>query len=138
MSDMDEFKASFRRLAELRQARDKDKKAAEKSEKTYREKEAELFAELEEAGIRGRLTFDFGGDLGTYKFQRRTTVYGRVLDKATALASLKKAGLDDVIYSESVNQGRLNEKVRDWLESGEQIPDGLDFYPRNAISISTK
>lgn len=138
MSDMDEFKASFQRLAELRQSRDRDKKAAEKSEKAYREKEAELYAELEEAGIRGRLTFDFGGDLGTYKFQRRATIYGRVLDKKTALEALKKLGLSDMVYSEAVNQGRLNEKVRDWLEAGETIPEGLDFYTREAISISTK
>lgn len=138
MSDMDEFKSSFQRLAELRTQRDADKKAASVSEAAYREKEAELYAELEEAGIRGRLEFDFGGDLGTIKFQRRSTIYGRVLNKEDALQALKKMGLNDVIYSEAVNQGRLNERVRDWLETGTELPEGLDFYTRDAISISRK
>jgi hypothetical protein len=138
VSDTADFKAKFQRLLELREARDIDKAKSKKSEAEYREAEAELFAELEEAGIRGRLEFDFGGDLGVAKFQRRSTIYGRIVNKQAALESLKAMGLDDVIYEEAVREGRLNEKVREWLETKAEIPEGIDYYPREGISISRK
>lgn len=140
MSDnpLEEFKAGFRRLLELREARDTDKAKADKSSAAYRELEAELYAELEEAGIRGRLEFDFGGDLGTAKFQRRATTYGRVVDKDAAIAALRAMGLDDVIYDTAVREGRLNEKVREWRETGADYPEGVDAYDRKSIAISRK
>ena len=134
----DEFKAGFQRLLELRETRDIDAAQAKKSEEAYREAESQLYAELEEAGIRGRLTFDFGGDLGTAKFQRRATRYGRVVDKDAAVKALKELGLDDVIYDTAVRTGRLNEKVREWLETNTELPEGVDWYDRKAISISRK
>lgn len=135
---INEFKAHFQRLLELREQRDIDKKTAKKSERLYRDAEAELFQELEEAGVKGRQTFDFGGDLGTAKFQARSTNYGRIIDREVALAALEAEGLDEVIYERSIRDKRLNELVRDRLESGSELPDGVDFYSRQGISISRK
>lgn len=133
-----EFKAKFQRLVELRETRDIDKAAAKRSEAAYRESEAELFAELQDAGIRGRLEFDFGPELGTVKFQRRSTPYGRIIDKAAAVEAFKKLGKHEIIYEESIREGRLNEFVRDTLETHGELPTGVDFYHREGISISRK
>lgn len=135
---LDQFKAGFQRLLELREDRDIKQGAFKKADKLYKEAESQLYEELQEAGIRGRLEFDFGGDLGIAKFQRRSTKYGRVIDKDAAVAALKALGLDDVIYDTAVREGRLNEKVRDWLETNTELPDGVDFYERKGISISRK
>lgn len=138
MSAIDEFKANFRVLAELREERDRTKKEADAAEKEYRAKESELYAELEEGGIRGRQEFDFGGDLGTIKFQRRSTIYGRVENKETARKAIQAMGLDEELLTPTVALGRLNERVRDWLESGQELPEGIGFYTRDGISISRK
>lgn len=135
---IDEFKESFRQLAIARVKRDEDKRAAEKSEADYRTKEAELYGQLEESGIKGRHTFDFGGDLGTIAFQRRYTVYGRILDQATAVSSLRKMGEDEVVHTSAVRKGRLNAKVRGWLETGAEFPDGIDYREDKGITISRK
>lgn len=138
MPDMDDFKASFRTLLELREQRDIDKAAAKRSEAEYREKEAELFAELQDAGIRGRFEFDFGGDLGVAKFQRRSTPYGKVIDKEMAIKALEAEGLSEIIYEKSVREGRLNELVRGRLETSKDLPDGVGSYNRQGITISRK
>lgn len=135
---LSDFKAKFRELAELREASDIAKAAEKKASKAYREAEAQLFAELEDAGITGRQSFDFGGDLGKISFQRRSTTYGRLIDKDAAIAALKEAGLDEMIFQESVREKRLNELVRDRLEAHADLPEGVDYYQRKGISISRK
>lgn len=135
---MNEYKAKFQRLAELRTDRDITKRAADKANEAYREAESELFEELKEAGIRGRITFDFGGDLGTISFQPRATKFGRIIDRDTAIAALKAEGLDEMIYEEAIREKRLNELVRDRLEARKDFPDGVDYYERRSIAISRK
>lgn len=131
-----EFKESFRHLLELRIKKDEDDAAAKKSAKAYKDYMLELYAELEEAGIRGRLEFDFGSDLGVAKFQRAATTYGTVIDRDTAIASLKAAGRHDAVFQEAVAEGRLNELVRDLLESKADLPDGVASYDRKRITVS--
>lgn len=133
-----DFKAKFQRLVELREERDMTKTAAKNAEKAYREYEAELFAETEEAGMEGRFGWDFGSDLGTAKFNRRRTFYGRVLDKESALKALREAGILDTIIEDHIREGRLNELVRDRLESGQDMPEGIDWYAREGITISRR
>lgn len=137
MTDTAEFKAKFQRLLELREARDVDKSKSKKSEAAYREYESELWEELSESGISGSLKFDFG-DMGNAAFVSRSTIYGSVVDKKAAIASLKKLGLGDAINDEAIREGRLNEIVRDYMETGQELPDGVSFYPRKGISISRK
>lgn len=137
-SDLNSFKARFQRLLELREERDIATERAKKTESAYREAESELYEAIEEAGIRGRISFDFGAELGTAKFQLRSTNYGRIIDKDVALSALKAEGLGEVIYEEAIRARRLNELVRDRLENGADLPDGIDYYPRKGISISRK
>lgn len=138
MSDLDAFKHRFLRLVELREERDVDKAKAKRSENEYRHYEAELFEELKDSGFKGAIGFDFGPEIGTVKFQLRTTTYGKLIDKTAALKALKEEGLDDLIYQEAVRERRLNELVRDRLEAKSPLPEGVDFYDRNGISISRK
>lgn len=135
-TELTDLKAKLRNLLELRVKRDEDKAAADASSRAYREAEAELYAEIEESGMRGRISFDFGPELGKAGFQIRRTTYGRVLDKEAAIAALEAEGLSDVIFDKSVREKRLNELVRDRLEARDKLPDGIDFYDRKGISIS--
>lgn len=134
--EINALKARFQRLLELRRARDIAKKSSATAEKAYRECEAELFQSIKDSGLKGRLSFDFGGDLGSASFQTRSTIYGRVLDKDTAIQALRAEGFDDVVTTEAIVERRLNEIVRDRLESTTDLPDGVDYYSRDGISIS--
>lgn len=138
MSDLAALESRFRRLAELRRERDIDAAAAKASESAYREYEAELLEALEDSNVKGALSFDFGGDLGEIKFQRRKTLYGRIIDKRVAMQSLLAEGLDEQMTGTKIEARRLNELVRERDESGEDLPEGIGFYEKRFISISHK
>ncbi len=138
MSDLAFIESKFRRLAELRQQRDIDKKAAENSESAYREYEAELFQTMDESSLRGSLEFDFGGDLGVIRFQPRSTIFGKVIDKNAAMDSLENAALVDEMTSAKIEARRLNEYVREHYESGRELPPGIGYYERKYFAISSK
>lgn len=138
MSEFADLESKFRRLAELRETRDTDKAALERSEAEYREYESELFQTLEESSVKGSLGFDFGGDLGTIKFQPRATVYGRVIDKVAARDALEALGIDEEIMSQKVEARRLNDLVREYRDQGKDLPDGIDFYEKKFITVSRK
>lgn len=132
------LESKFRRLAELREQRDIDKKSSEQSEAEYREYEAELFETIEDSALRGTVEFDFGGDLGVVRFQPRRTIYGRVIDKNAALDALDVIGLSEEMTAPKIEARRLNELVRDYVERGEELPDGVDYYERRYMTISRK
>jgi hypothetical protein len=138
MSDLSALESKFRRLAELREQRDIDKKAAENSESEYRAYEAELFETIEESALRGTVEFDFGGDLGLIRFQPRRTIYGRVIDKAAALEALEAEALVEEMTAPKIEARRLNELVRDRMESNQELPEGIDYYERRFFTISRK
>jgi hypothetical protein len=135
---LNDLKSKFQRLLELREKRDQASAAEKSAKKEYREYEAQLYEELTDADQRGTLTFNFGGKLGEAKFGKRSTTFGRVIDKQAAIAALRKEGLDDAIVQESIAEGRLNELVRERHETGTELPEGIDFYNRAIITISRK
>lgn len=132
------LESKFRRFAELREQRDIDKQTAERSEREYREYEAELFEQIEDAALRGSVEFDFGGDLGVIRFQPRQTIYGRVIDKNAALDSFENEALLDEMSAPKIEARRLNEYVRERLENGQALPAGVDFYTKRFFTISRK
>lgn len=138
MSELSELESKFRRFAELRDTRDYEKAAAEASERAYREYEQQLFEDVEDSALRGTIQFDFGGDLGIIRFQPRRTIYGRVIDKNAAQEAFENEAIIDEMVSPKIEARRLNEYVRDRLENGQSLPEGIDFYERQFFTISRK
>ena len=138
MSELAGLESKFRRLAELRDRRDYEKKAAENSERAYREYEQQLFESIEDSALRGTVEFDFGGDLGIIRFQPRRTIYGRVVDKNAAIEAFENEALIDEMTAPRIEARRLNEYVRDRLENGQSLPEGVDYYERRYFTVSRK
>lgn len=138
MSELSALESKFRRLAELRQDRDIDKAALERSEKAYREYEAELFEAIEDSTLKGSVEFEFGGDLGTIRFSPRRTIYGRIEDKNLAYESFENSALIDEMTSPKFEAKRLNEFVRESFEAGRDLPAGVGFYEKKFWTISRK
>jgi len=138
MSDLAALESKFRRLAELRETRDIDKSTADASESAYREYEAELLETIDESALRGTVEFDFGGDLGRIRFQPRRTIYGKIIDKNAALDAFEEEAIADEMTAPKIEARRLNEYVRDRMESGQELPDGVGWYERRYVTISRK
>lgn len=138
MSEFNTLKSRFRRLAELRQQRDIDKKIAEGSEAEYREYEAEVYEAIEESDLKGSIEFDFGDDLGTFRFSKRSTIYGKIIDMNQALDSLEDRAIVDEMTATKIEAKRLNELVRTAIENGEELPPGIGSYDRKFITITRK
>ena len=128
----------FRRLVELRDKRDQDQAAAKRSEKEYREYEAELIEELEESPVKGTIKIDLGDEFGVVSFQSKETYYGRVIDKHKAQEYFEQRALVDEFTEPKFVMARVNELVRQSIENGDTIPDGIDYYPKRYISITRK
>jgi len=58
--------------------------------------------------------------------------------REVGLGALAEDGERDAFVDEKIIAARLNEYVRDKLERGERLPDGIDFYAQRPISISRK
>ncbi len=138
MSDLARLESKFRRLAELREQRDFDKQTAERSESEYREYEAELLGDIDESALRGSVEFDFGGELGTIRFQPRRTLYGKIVDKNAAMEAFEEEAIIEEMTAPKIEAKRLNEYVRDRMENGGNLPPGVDYYERRYVTISRK
>lgn len=138
MSDQERLASSFRRLVELREKRDEDKKSAEASESEYRAYEAELFEELADGPMQGTLRFDLGGEHGVVTFTPRETKFGRIVDVDAAVEFFEKRELAQEMTKPTIEKRKLNEMVRELLEQGKPMPDGIDWYAKRGITISRK
>lgn len=128
--------AKARRLFELRETRDADKQRADASDKEYREFEQEFFQVLDDSPVVGALKIDLGGNAGVVSFSPRETYFGRLLDSDKAQDYFESRAMADEMFEPKVAKRRLNEFVRECLDNGTPLPDGVDFYAQRGITIS--
>ena len=128
----------FRRLMELRETRDADKVAAERSEREYRELEAEVWEAYDESPLEGAIKLDLGGEYGVVTFQPKETYYGRIIDREKALEHFEQRAMIDEVTEPKPVMARIHEVVRDAIDQGQNLPPGLDFYAKRYIAISRR
>lgn len=127
-----------RAIVTRREARDKAKKEWERLKTEFEETQADFWDLLDDEGIT-TITLDLGPGFGKVQFQKRETVKGIVKDPAKAEAAVEEAGLEAELLGErKVRQKVLSEYMRDWIASGQPIPEGLDFTATRYVSITRK
>jgi hypothetical protein len=127
-----------RKLVKRREAYDKAAARAKKLEKEFKDTQADFWEHMDDEGLT-TLTVDLGPGIGKVQFQKRETIRGIVKDPTKAVESLKAMGLADALLGDPrIHQRALSESVRDWLASGQKIPDGLDFNPTRYVSQTRK
>jgi hypothetical protein len=127
-----------RALVTRREARDKAKNEHDRAKDAFEETQQAIWEHMEEHGMT-TMTLDLGTGFGKVQFQKRETVRGIVKDPEKAVASIKDLGLDDALLGpQKIQQRALSENMRDWIASGQPIPEGLDFNPTRYVSISRK
>jgi hypothetical protein len=132
----DEAKGKLRRLMEAREKRDEAKKAAEESEKDYREIEAEVYDDLEESGLTGTVKIDLGQPWGVVSFNTRETYFGRIIDADEALDYFDQRAMTEEVSAPKFVMKRINEEVRDRIEQGLKMPPGIDYFARRGVTIT--
>lgn len=125
-----------RRLVELRDQRDADKRTAEKSEREYREYEQEFWQAIEESPYDGTVPLDLGPEVGSVRLSQRETYFGRLLDADKAQDYFESRAMADEMFEPKVAKRRLNEFVRECLDNGTPLPEGVDFYAQRGITIT--
>lgn len=136
MSLGSDIEKKLRRYFELRDRRDETKTAAENAEKEYREYEQEIWQELAESPLEGAIRVNLGEDIGTITFTPKETPFGRIIDKEKAMQAFEEMGRKEELIAGTIQKGRLNEYVRECLENGNSLPEGVDFYTQRRVSIS--
>lgn len=126
----------LRELVDLDRAK-KEAAAAEKAANgAYRRKEAEVYEKFEAAyGANIKtINVDLGPGYGSMRFGRRTTIYGKIEDEHAARESLRALGLEDAMFQPKPFAKALNDFVKELIESGAELPDGVDFTERRVVS----
>lgn len=104
---------------------------AKKARREHDAYQAEVFEFMRENGLLTVKT-----DNGT--FSCKSTIYSKVQDMDQFIEWAKKQGLTDEFLREKEVGARLNEYVRDAVANGAPLPDGVTWYPREYISLSTE
>lgn len=120
------------RLAELRRFKMKAiaaENAAIAAKDEHVQFQADLFQDMREQEIRSVNT-------ETAQFVARSTIYATVQDQDAFQVWAQEKGLEEDYFTPKPAKARLNELVRDRIDSGEDMPPGISFYPRDYISIS--
>ena len=127
-----------REMVSKREAFEKVETEAKRLKKIYEEAQAAFWEHLDDIGLK-TATLDLGDGFGEIQFQRRETVRGNVKDHAKAVQSIREAGLEgELLTDPKIPQKPLNDNMRDWLASGQAIPEGLDFSVKRYVSVTRK
>lgn len=118
------------RLAELKKAYQTLDEQTKKARRAHDQYQAEVFEFMRENGLLTVKT-----DNGT--FSCKSTIYSKVQDMDQFIEWAKLNGLTDEFLREKEVGARLNEYVRDAVANGAPLPDGVTWYPREYISVST-
>ena len=130
-------KKMLRGLLEARQQHD-EAKAAEQAAKGEKERiEAEVYERFDDSGFTGTLKVDLGEPWGTVAFRQRETYYARIIDPDAAAEYYEQRAMMDEVSAPKFVMARLNEEVREALESSEgKIPPGLDYYANRGMTVT--
>lgn len=123
------------RFYEKKQRHHHLKTESERASEEYRIAEQEVLDALEGLGIKN-FTVNLPG-IGEVRFtKRKPTIYGRIVDADAAFMAFDQQGRAEELFAPKIQAARLNELVRESLEQGMPLPDGVDFYERAGVTVS--
>lgn len=126
-----------RKLLDRRVTNDEAQKKA-KETKAALDKQQEIVHTIMESAGDVSVTKDLGPGYGRVQLGRRKTIFGRVIDAETALTSLEAEGYGEEMAKTEIRKGPLNELIRTRLETGEALPDGVDFSETRYVQVTRR
>lgn len=114
-----------RAVIDRRAAYDKAYKEKVKTENAKKAAESDLNEAMARAKMPGA-TLDLGPGYGRVQFNREQKVNSSVFDKDAAIAYFEEHGLATGYVEGVVRKAPLNQLIRDRMESGEELPPGIE------------
>jgi hypothetical protein len=128
--------AKFRRLMELREAEDVAKAEYTAAKREAEELEDEIWDEMAESGLAGALKLDLGEPWGVITFQNKETFYARINDAEAARAYFAEHFEEEPVTEQKFVMARLNEVVREAIDTRSDLPPGVDWRPKRFVSVT--
>jgi len=141
MSDVqdDRHVSALKTLGQLRYQRDQAKAKFDELDEELKRSVARIYEDMAEAGVGGMkvdvpIVGPDGRLLETRKinFIPSTQEHATIQDRGAFVEWCHANSREDLI-SEKENKGDVNSYVRECLDDGRPLPDGLGFYTRNSI-----
>lgn len=126
-----------RQLIDRRLANDRAQKAAKLTKLRLDEQQELVHKLLEDANMK-TANLELGEGYGTVQIGRRETIRSRVFDMDKALAWLEENSRREEMTKDEVRKAPMNELVRECLETGQPLPDGVDFTTTKFIQVTRK
>ena len=126
MSEQDSLDVEARKLKELREAKDEAKSAYEDATRAYKLAMDRMYQRMEAGEIDGI-------KVDGVNFIPSETVYANVQDREQFVKWAKEN--DTELIEDKERKALLNALVRERLENGETLPDGVGFYVRENIAL---
>lgn len=117
----------FDHLAYLKAEAKRAQAAADDAKKRAKEFEAFLWQKYDEQQTYGLRT-------GMGRYELKQTTYGTITDYAEFKAWVEENDLSDEYLKTTEESARLNELVRERLDTSQELPPGVSYYHRRYIS----
>ncbi len=136
------LKKKLRNLVEKREKRDAAKLAWQKEKDECETLELEVFDIFERPGadgepqIKGTLTVPLGEPYGDVKFRTRETHYAKIIDDEEVQKHYEKRAMMEEVSAPKFVMKRLNDDVREALESDVDLPKGLSYTTQRGMTIT--
>lgn len=135
MSSTPQFDKKVERLLELREETSAAKSVYDDAKRRRDMYERSLWEELE-SDFGNMKTYSVELEDGRHlRLSRNTRVLVSVTDKEAAVKSLSELGLIEAIGEPNLKKAILNEWGREWYENGAELPEGLEIYEKQTISV---
>jgi hypothetical protein len=132
----DDVKGRLRRLLELREKSEQAKVAADAAKADYKAMERDVWEDIENSDLKGAIKIDLGEPYGTVTFQKRETFFARIIDAEAAEDYYRAQDSLETVSEIKFSKARLNEVVREAIDTGTPLPPGLDWTPTRYVSVT--
>lgn len=137
-----EVVAMLRDFVEKRNERDNAKKKWVKAKDECETAELDVFDLFVAAGsdgeprIKGQIKVNLGPPHGWVAFRTRETHFATVEDEDAAAEWYEQRAMSEEVTTIKFSMKRLHEDVRQAIEMGEDLPDGLAYYTRRGMTVT--
>jgi hypothetical protein len=131
--------------APIRQAAIKLLRARERNDRAVQEEKAakkevarataELADLLQDEEVPS-ITIDLGPPFGQVRLVPGETRYAQVVDPEDLREALADEGLEEELFLPKPAKARLNELVNERLDHGQELPQGLSWYPKRKVTVT--
>ncbi len=126
-----------RRVIDNRATYEKARKEKVKQEKVMKSSEADMNDAMAKAKLPGA-TLDLGEGYGRAQFNREQKVNSSVFDEEAAIAFFEEKGMKLGYVEGKVRKKPLNQLVRESLESGQELPPGVEPRVTKFVKVTKR